>query len=201
MDSSRNQFDSLSVRGPKGGTKMAQRFGSAVGRTLSRLASARALVHTAIDEGDANQSALESEIRLAAYADVPVLVTAETLSAAKRVVCAIQERLQESERSYFAVVNSSLSLTRLVELLTTRSGSIVFEDVGAFGDQAQAVLLQFLDSRLDSRSGDPRHLRIISTGLIDLYTRVKAGKFRDVLFYRLNTIHISVSSQATFESF
>jgi two-component system nitrogen regulation response regulator GlnG len=168
---------------------MAQRFGSAVGRTLSRLASARALVHTAIDEGDASQSALESEIRLAAHADVPVLVTADTLSVAKRVACAIQERRQESQQIYFPVANSSVPVTQLVELLATRSGLIVFEDVGAFGDQAQAVLLQFLE-----RSGDPRHVRIISTGLTDLYTRVKAGTFREVLFYRLNVIHISVSS-------
>jgi DNA-binding NtrC family response regulator len=192
MDSLRDQFD-LSSSWAQKGTKMAQRFGSAVGRTFSRLASAQTLVDTAVDERAATQRMLESEIRLAAYADVPVLVTADTLAAAKYVASAIHERLQESQRISFAIVNSSVAVTRLVELLETRSGSIVFEDVGAFGDQAQAVLLQFLENRSDRRSDDPRHVRIISTGLADLYSRVTAGKFREVLFYQLNTIHINLS--------
>lgn len=179
---------------------MAQQFGSVAGRTFSRLASARTRIHTPVDESDANQSALEREIRLAAYTDVPVLVTGDTLAAAKRVACAIQERLA-LQRIPVAVVNCGVAATRLVELLETRTGSIVLEDVGAFGNQAQAVLLEFLENRLDSRSGDRRHVRIISTGLTDLYSRVEARKFHEVLFYRLNTIHISVSRETIIQSY
>ena len=179
---------------------MEPQLGVAGGRTFSHLASARTAIPAPVEECGVDQSILESEIRLAADADVPVLVTGDTLAAASRVACAIQERLK-AQQILSCVVNSSVTATRLVELLKSRTGSAVFEDVGSFDDQAQAVLLEFLEDRLNSRSGDSWRVRILATGLTDLYSRVKARKFREVLFYRLNTIHISVSRQTTVESY
>ena len=164
------------------------------------LASARTAIAAPVDESGVNENVLESEIRLAAYADVPVLVTADTLAAANRVACAIQERLK-SQQILSSVVSSSVTAAQLVELLKSRTRSAVFEDVGSFDDPAQAVLSEFLEDRLNSRSGDSWHVRILATGLTDLYSRVKARKFREVLFYRLNTIHISVSRQTTIERY
>jgi DNA-binding NtrC family response regulator len=179
---------------------MAQQFQSAVGPTFSSVARTTTPDHTPVDETDVNQSALEREIRLAACTDVPVLVTGDTLAEAKRVAYAIQERL-EVQQIPVAVVNCGVAATRLVELLKTRTGSIVLEDVGTLGNQTQAVLLEFLENRLDSGSRNRRHVRIISTGLTDLYSRVEARTFHEVLFYRLNTIHISLSRQAIIESY
>ena len=178
---------------------MGRRLGVAVGRTFSYLASARTAIPAPVEGSGADQSVLEEEIRLAAYADVPVLVTGDTLAAANRVARAIQERLQSQQVLSF--VNSSVTASRLAELLTLRSGAAVFEDIGSFDDQVQAVLSEFLEDRLNSRSGDSWRVRILATGLTDLYSRVKARKFREVLFYRLNTIHISVSRQTTVESY
>lgn len=179
---------------------MARRLGFAVSRTFSSLATARTLIPAHIDERDLNQRVLESELLLAVYADVPVLVTADTPATAKRIAYAIQERL-EPRQIPLAVVNSNVTATRLVELLQTRAGAVVLEDVGAFDDLAQAALLEFLEDRLQSSSDDPRRVRIISTGLADLYLRVKAGKFREALFYRLNTIHISVARRTNLDSY
>lgn len=178
---------------------MGPQLGVAGGRTVVHLASARTAIAAPVNESGVDENVLESEIRLAAYADVPVLVTGDTLAAANHVACAIQERLK-SQQVLSSVVISSVSATRLVELLKSRTGSAVFEDVGSFDDEAQAVLSEFLEDRLKSRSGDSWRVRILATGLSDLYSRVKARKFREVLFYRLNTIHISVSRQTTIES-
>jgi hypothetical protein len=179
---------------------MGPQLGVAEARTVSHLASARTAIAAPVDERGVDENLLESEIRLAAYTDVPVLVTADTLAAANRVACAIQERLK-SQQILSSVVTSSVTATQLVELLKSHTGSAVLEDVGSFDDRAQAVLSEFLEGRVNSRSGDSWHVRILATGLTDLYSRVMTRKFRDVLFYRLNTIHISLSRQTTIESY
>lgn len=177
---------------------MAQDSGSTVVRTFSRLARARTRNHTPADESDVSQSALEGEISLAACTNVPVLVTGDTLATARRVACAIQQRL-EPRRMPVAVIDCAVAGDSLVELLDARTGSIVLEDVGSLGDQAQALLFGFLENRLGNASSDSRHVHIISTALTDFYACVKAGKFREALFYRLNIIHISVSRRTTVE--
>jgi DNA-binding NtrC family response regulator len=169
---------------------MALRFGSAVARTVSSFVRARTRNYVTGNESDVSQSALDHEISFAARADVSVLVTGDTLAAARRVACALQERLQPSRMP--VAVNCAVAGDSLVELLDTHTGSIVLEDVGSLGDQTQALLLGFLENRLGSPSGDAEHVRIISTALTDLYSCVKAGTFREALFYRLNVIHISV---------
>ena len=89
---------------------MARRLGFAVSRTFSSLATARTLIPAHIDERDLNQRVLESELLLAVYADVPVLVTADTPATAKRIAYAIQERL-EPRQIPLAVVNSNVTAT------------------------------------------------------------------------------------------
>jgi transcriptional regulator of acetoin/glycerol metabolism len=173
---------------------MAQRLGSAVDPTSSRLIAPRTLPRVAVPEIGVNLHALEEEVHLAALADVPVLVTADTLATAKRVACAILDQLPESRAVAF-VSASDGAATQLAERLATHSGSILFEDVGALDDDAQAVLLAFLQNRSGSHANDIAHGRIIATGLSDLYSRVKTGTFRDRLFYHLNVIHIIVSLQ------
>lgn len=174
-------------------------FGSAVGRTFSRLAGAGTRNHKPVDTSDVSQSALDGEISLAACATVPVLVTGDTLAAAKRVAFAIHERL-EPKRMPVAVINCAVVGNSLVELWDIRTGAIILDDVGSLSDQAQVLLLGFLENRLGGHSGDTGRVHIISTALTDLYTCVKPGKFREALFYRLNVIHISVSPQTTVET-
>ena len=179
---------------------MAEPFGSAVGRTFSRLVAACTRNHALVDERDLSQSALDDEISLAARANVTVLVTGDTLAATKRVACAIQERL-EPRRMPVAVIDCATVGDSLIELLDARTGSILLEDVGSLGDQARALLFGFLGNRLSSPpGGGAGHVHIISTALTDLHSRVKAGKFRAALFYRLNILHISVSRQTTVET-
>jgi len=141
---------------------------------------------------DITPDALEREIHLAASTDVPVLITAQTLAGARRIARAIHERRPDAHQQSFTVVSGDLTIDRVVTSLQKGSGAVVFEGVGAFGDDLQAVLLELLESQAGRRAGEPRYSRILSTSLPDLYSHVEAGTFRKELFYRLNTIHINV---------
>jgi len=93
-----------------------------------------------------------------------------------------------------AVVDCAIAGASLGELLETCRGTVVLENVGSLGDQAQGHVLAFLEKHSRCHSaGAGRRTRIVSTALANLYSRVKAGKFREALFYRLNVIHITVS--------
>jgi DNA-binding NtrC family response regulator len=176
---------------------MAQPFEFAAGRTLSSIGRARTRHFALGNESDISESALDYEISFAARANVPVLVTGDTLAAARLVASAIQKR-QEPRRMPVAVLDCAIVGGSLVELLDTPMGCIVLEDVGSLGYQTQAQLVGFLEKRSCTHSaGGGEYTHIISTALTDLYTCVKAGKFSEGLFYRLNTIHINVARQTT----
>ena len=175
---------------------MAQPFESVVGRTLSSVVSARTRNFALGRASDISESALDHEISFAASADVPVLVTADTLAAARLVAGAIQER-QMPRRMPVVVLDCAIVGDSLVELLDTPMGCIVFEDVGSLSYQTQAQVLGFLERSCTRSAGGGEHTHIISTALTDLYPCVKAGKFSEVLFYRLNPIHINVSRRTT----
>jgi transcriptional regulator of acetoin/glycerol metabolism len=173
------------------GDRIAQRIGLAVGRSFSRLAHTGTPVGTTL-QLDITDDALEREIDLAASTDVPVLITAQTLVGARRIARAVHERRPDAHQHAFTVVSGDLTVNRVVAPLQEGSGAVVLDNIGAFGSDIQAVLLELLESRARRQSRDSRHSRILSTGLPDFYSRVEAGIFRKELFYRLNAIHINV---------
>jgi transcriptional regulator of aromatic amino acid metabolism len=178
---------------------MAQPFEFALGRTFSSVERAGTQNFTPDYESDISESALDDEISFAARANVPILVTADTLATASLVAGAIQKR-QEPRRLPVAVLDCAIVGVggSLVELLDTPMGCIVLEDIGSLDSQTQAQVLSFLETRSCTHSaGGDKRTQIISTALTHLYGCVKAEKFSEILFYRLNTIHINVSRQAT----
>lgn len=178
------------------GDRIAQRISSVVGRGISRLASTGTLVGTTL-QSQQIEDAFEREIDLAANTDVPVLITAHTLAAARRIASLIDERRPDPHPRSLTVVRSSVTVKRLVRLLQDGSDALVFEDVGAFGDDIQNVVLNFLEDRVRRRSSESQYGRIFSTSRPDLYSRVQAGTFREGLYYRLNTVHINVCLPVT----
>lgn len=193
MISSRASSRSLAELWAKG-DRIAQRIGSAVGRSISRLAGTGILASLELPLVD---DVLEGEIHLAASTDAPVLITAPTVAAARRIAEAIQERWPDRYSQSLTVVRGSVARDRLVTSLEGSAGPVLFENIGAFDERGQAVLWEFLEHRARYRPGDPRYRRILSTGLPDLYSRVQAGTFREGLYYRLNTFYINVCLPVT----
>ncbi|WP_126977286.1 response regulator [Frigidibacter oleivorans] len=67
-----------------------------------------------------------------------------------------------------------------------RGGSLVFDEVGDFDDEAQGRIVRLLDALGNSAP------RIMATSQIDLSRRMEQGGFRQDLFYRLGGVTLTV---------
>ena len=106
---------------------------------------------------------------------------------------ALQESLLESELfghekgSFTGAVNQKIGLVE-----TADGGTLFMDEIGEMSLGIQAKLLRFLQEGEFYRIGGKKPIkvdvRVISATNRDLETEVKNGRFREDLFYRLNTI-------------
>lgn len=77
-----------------------------------------------------------------------------------------------------------------------QKGTIVLDEIAHLSTDAQAKLLRVIERREFERLGGRRTIkldaRLIALTNVDLDSAVKAGRFREDLFYRLNVINIRV---------
>jgi len=73
-------------------------------------------------------------------------------------------------------------------------GTVLLDDLGALPPSGQIGLLRILNDHVVERAGDsesrPVDVRVLAAANIDLRERVKAGLFREDLYYRLNVFAI-----------
>lgn len=81
---------------------------------------------------------------------------------------------------------------------TVDGGTIFLDEVGEMPLDTQAFLLRVLENgefiRVGSSTIQKTNVRIVAATNVDLEKRVQNGKFREDLFYRLNTVPIKVPS-------
>ena len=79
-----------------------------------------------------------------------------------------------------------------------QNGTIVLDEITHLSTDAQAKLLRVIETREFERLGGRKTIklnaRLIALTNVDLGAAVKAGRFREDLYYRLNVIHIAVPS-------
>ena len=77
-----------------------------------------------------------------------------------------------------------------------QKGTIVLDEIAHLSNDAQAKLLRVIETREFERLGGRKTIkldaRLIALTNVDLEAAVKAGRFREDLFYRLNVINIRV---------
>jgi len=87
----------------------------------------------------------------------------------------------EARKGYFEVVNG---------------GTIFLDEVAELPLNTQARLLRVLESgeylRVGSSKVQKTNVRVIAATNVDVYDAVKAGKFREDLYYRLNTVPLKI---------
>ena len=128
------------------------------------------------------------QIAHACASHVPVLLTGETGTGKSLAARLIQRDGMEDGRpagTYHPTAADQVDgLTR--SLKTSRGGSLLLEDIGALGQDAQAELLRQWEAWTE---GFPR---IVAVGNSDLRKEVERGTFRSDLFYRLQVLQIQM---------
>lgn len=79
---------------------------------------------------------------------------------------------------------------------TVDTGTIFLDEIGELPLDTQAFLLRILESGEFLRVGSSKvmhtDVRVVAATNVDLYARVEEGKFRRDLYYRLNTVPITI---------
>ncbi len=104
----------------------------------------------------------------------------------------IQAELFGHEKGAF----SGATQRKIGSIEAANNGVLFLDEVGDFPLGLQANLLRALQERAIIRVGSvtqiPVDFRVIAATHIDLLEAVKAGRFREDLYYRLNVLHLSL---------
>ena len=168
-----------------------------------------------IGSSNALDHALNTAIRVA-NTDLSVLVTGES-GVGKEVFSKIIHQLSARKHNKFIPVNcgaipegtinselfghekgafTGATNDRKGYFETVDGGTIFLDEIGEMPLDTQAYLLRVLESgefiRVGSSQVHKTDVRVIAATNVNLQERVRNGKFREDLYYRLNTVPISV---------
>jgi transcriptional regulator with GAF, ATPase, and Fis domain len=155
-------------------------------------------------------------IRKVSPTDLTVLVLGET-GTGKELVAAELHRLSPRAKKPFVSINCGAIPENLLEselfghkrgaftgAVTDKvgkfeaadSGTLFLDEIGEMPMNLQVKLLRVLQERVIERVGDlkprPVDLRVVSATNKDLEEEIRAGRFREDLFYRLNEVSINL---------
>ncbi len=170
-----------------------------------------------IGNSPALDHALSTAIRVA-NTDLTVLISGES-GVGKEVFSSIIHSLSPRKHNKFIAINcgaipagtinselfghekgafTGASTERKGYFETVDGGTIFLDEVGEMPLDTQAFLLRILESGEFFRVGSSKALktdvRVVAATNVDLEKRIQKGKFREDLYYRLNTVPIKVPS-------
>ena len=159
---------------------------------------------------------VQGMIRKVADSRASVLITGESGVGKELVAKAIHNLSQRKDKSFVEVQLSSLSENVIESELfghekgaytgadrmqkgcfeRAHGGTIFLDEIGEINQNVQVKILRVLQERKFERVGGEQTIevdvRIIAATNRNLEEEVKAGRFREDLYYRLNVIHIEV---------
>jgi len=120
--------------------------------------------------------------------DLPVLVTGESGTGKSLIARAIHDFSDRRNQPF--VVAQAGDLVGMdgpsTLLARAKGGSLIFDEVGDYDEDAQARVVRMLDLLGDTAP------RIMATTQIDLSSRLDGGAFRSDLYYRLSGVSLQV---------
>jgi two-component system nitrogen regulation response regulator GlnG len=123
-------------------------------------------------------------------ADLPVLITGESGTGKSLIARAIHDFSDRRQQPF--VIAQAMDLQGAegpTQVLSrVRGGSLVFDEIGDFDEEAQARIVRMLDTLPDPSP------RIMATSQVDLVAKMEAGRFRQDLYYRLGGVTLAVPS-------
>ncbi len=183
-------------------------------RLLDEQLKAHSLPTTIVAESPTMRRLFGETLPLVARQDISVLITGETGTGKELVARRIHELSSRSKRA-FVSVNCGAIPSELVESTLfghergaftgavkqqlgvferADSGTLFLDELAELSPQAQVKLLRVLQEREIERVGAastrPVDVRVVCATHRDLEQRVRAGLFREDLFYRLNVFAV-----------
>jgi len=122
--------------------------------------------------------------------DLAVLITGESGTGKSLIARAIHDFSDRRSQPFVVAQGSDLAGIDGPSALLARArgGSLVFDEVGDYDDDAQARIVRMLDMFGENAP------HVLATSQIDLAARIEAGQFRQDLFYRLGGVTLDVPS-------
>jgi len=160
--------------------------------------------------------ALFRAIRRVAAADAPVLIAGESGTGKELASQAIHERSRRARGPFVAVNCAALPpgliqselfghergaftgahARRVGHIESANGGTLFLDEIGDIPLELQVHLLRFLQESEIQRVGGNESLRVdvrvIAATNVDLEAAVRAGRFREDLYYRLNVLRLDV---------
>ena len=200
-------------------TRMAKRFKDARRDARERLAREFDLCGI-VYASDAMHEAVTLATRVA-HADVPVLITGPNGAGKEKIADIIQANSSVRSGPYVKVNVGALPAdlleaelfgaepgaytgaqkTRIGRFEAADGGTLFMDELGTLSAEGQIKLLRVLQTgefqRLGSSETRRVRVRVISATNADPQQLIRAGRFREDLYYRLNVIEIHVPALAT----
>ncbi|RZU39984.1 DNA-binding NtrC family response regulator [Edaphobacter modestus] len=159
---------------------------------------------------------LYRDIRVLAPVDIPVLILGES-GVGKEIVAMLLHKYHTRSENRFLNVNCAALPTELLEselfgyeagaftgamkskpgkFELANKGTLLLDEIGEMSPQMQAKLLHVLQDgsfcRLGGRSPTKVDVRVLAATNIDMQTAITEKRFREDLYYRLNTLTLII---------
>jgi DNA-binding NtrC family response regulator len=211
-------FDYLTLPLDRG--RLLYSVGHAHGKAMLRQSAPPPITPSAVRYGMIGDSprmlALYGKLEKIMRTQAPVLITGES-GVGKELVALAVHRGSIRKNGPFVPVNCGAIPEQLIGSLlfghekgaftgahekqigsieAANTGTIFLDEIGDLPLAAQVSLLRFLQESTVVRVGSTRTLpidaRVIAATHLDLEAAMRAGRFREDLFYRLNVLHVDV---------
>jgi transcriptional regulator with PAS, ATPase and Fis domain len=159
---------------------------------------------------------LYRDIRVIAPIDIPVLILGES-GVGKEIVAMLLHKYHTRSENMFMNLNCAALPTELLEselfgyeagaftgamkskpgkFELANKGTLLLDEIGEMSPQMQAKLLHVLQDgsfcRLGGRSSTQVDVRVLAATNIDMQTAIAEKRFREDLYYRLNTLTLVI---------
>ena len=155
-------------------------------------------------------------IRRVAQSDISVLVVGESGTGKELIARALHHQSDRAQGPFVAINCGAIPETLLESELfghekgaftgahvrrsgrieSAHKGTLFFDEIGELSPALQVKLLRFLQDRLIQRVGGRETIevntRVLTATNMDLQKALAEGRFREDLYYRINTVTISV---------
>ena len=131
--------------------------------------------------------AVEAVIRELALSEVPVLLLGELGAGKHAIAQRIHEMSRRSQQPFRAVSCATLQPAAAAEALLWQ-GTVFLEELADLSSNCQARLLDVLPTVEDHEGLAGSRARLICGSARDLELEVKAGRFREDLYYRISGV-------------